>query len=185
MTTQAIGYLRVSTQDQEQSGLGLAAQRTAIINWASANQMSVIGWETDIQTGADNARPGLQQALRNGKILGCPVLVAKLDRLSRRAAYILNLVESGVEFICVDVGRQQEPMMLHMRAMFAEQERLLISQRTKAALAALKAKGKQLGGRRVGAGGNAVGAAKARAKRAEQIAARLAAPMILKQYLMS
>jgi DNA invertase Pin-like site-specific DNA recombinase len=141
----AIGYMRVSTQKQGRSGLGLEAQQTAIKNFAQAEGLTIVQWLQDVESGSHGDRPALLEALKNSKILGCPVIVAKLDRLSRDAHFILTLMKERVEFIVADIGRVEDPMMLHIHAVFAESERKKISDRTKAALAARKARGLRLG----------------------------------------
>lgn len=143
--TNAIGYIRVSTKRQGRSGLGLEAQQTAINQFAASENLTVVEWHEDIESGANSDRPSLLKALEHARILGCPVLVAKLDRLSRDAHFILGLMKERVEFICADIGRVEDPMMLHIHAVFAESERKKISDRTKAALAARKARGFTLG----------------------------------------
>jgi DNA invertase Pin-like site-specific DNA recombinase len=141
----AIGYIRVSTQKQGRSGLGLAAQKEAISQFAASEGLTVIQWLQDVESGSHSERPALIEALKNSKILGCPVVVAKLDRLSRDAHFILSLMKEKSEFIVADIGRVDDPMMLHIHAVFAESERKKISDRTKAALAARKARGLPLG----------------------------------------
>jgi DNA invertase Pin-like site-specific DNA recombinase len=141
----AIGYIRVSTQKQGRSGLGLEAQQAAINTFAQAEGLTIIQFLQDIESGSHSERPALLEALKNSKILGCPVVVAKLDRLSRDAHFILTLMKEKVEFIVADIGRVEDPMMLHIHAVFAESERKKISDRTKAALAARKARGLPLG----------------------------------------
>jgi DNA invertase Pin-like site-specific DNA recombinase len=143
--TNAIGYIRVSTQKQGRSGLGLEAQQNAIKSFAQAEGLTIVQWLKDVESGANSDRPALIEALKNSKILACPVLVAKLDRLSRDAHFILTLMKEKVEFIVADIGRVEDPMMLHIHAVFAESERKKISDRTKAALAARKARGFKLG----------------------------------------
>ena len=143
--TNAIGYIRVSTQKEGRSGLGLSAQQTAIRNFAQAEGLTIVQWLQDVESGSHSERPALLEALKNSKILGCPVVVAKLDRLSRDAHFILSLMKEKAEFIVADIGRVEDPMMLHIHAVFAESERKKISDRTKAALAARKARGFKLG----------------------------------------
>ena len=143
--TSAIGYIRVSTKRQGRSGLGLEAQREAIKQFAQADGLTIVEWQQDIESGSNSDRPALLEALEHARILCCPVVVAKLDRLSRDAHFILGLMKEKVEFICADIGRVEDPMMLHIHAVFAESERKKISDRTKAALAARKARGFRLG----------------------------------------
>jgi DNA invertase Pin-like site-specific DNA recombinase len=158
----AIAYIRVSTHKQGRSGLGLDAQRTAIADYATASGLNVLEWHQDIESGANDDRKALKLALDHAKILGAPVLVAKLDRLSRDAHFILGLMKERVEFIVTELGRQDDPFTLHIFAALAQKERLLISQRTKAAIAAAKERGRRFGNPNLKPSGNAIGAAKAR-----------------------
>lgn len=149
--TAAIGYIRVSTDTQRKSGLGLQAQRTAIAEFASRSGYEVAQWvaETETGKGADalERRPQLRQALIAARRIRAPVLVAKLDRLSRSVAFISKLMEERVPFIVTELGSTVDPFMLHVYAALAEKERDMISQRTKEALAAKKAEGFKLGNR--------------------------------------
>ena len=156
--TQAIGYCRVSTAEQGKSGLGLDAQGTAIRAFAAREGFHIDFWFTEVQSGKRvsdtlDERPQLQAALKLGKSLKCPILVSRLDRLSRDVHFISGLMVQRVEFIACELGRVADPFMLHLFAALAEKERAMISQRTKAALAALKARGVKLGSPRPEAGG--------------------------------
>jgi DNA invertase Pin-like site-specific DNA recombinase len=146
---QAVGYLRVSTQGQAHSGLGLEAQRGAIRDFSVREGLEVTRWFTDIETGkgadALDRRPNLAAALWTAEKARCPVLVAKLDRLSRDVHFISGLMTRGVEFIVTELGRQSDAFILHLFAALAEKERALISERTKAGLAAAKRRGVKLG----------------------------------------
>jgi DNA invertase Pin-like site-specific DNA recombinase len=147
----AVAYCRVSSQEQGRSGLGLEAQRAAIAAFVAINQdLEVVEWLTEVETGkrvSDTLvkRPVLAAALNMAKGLKGPVIVAKLDRLSRDVHFISGLMAHGIPFIVCALGRDADPLMLHIYAAFAEKERSLISERTKAALAALKARGIRLG----------------------------------------
>lgn len=145
----AVGYVRVSTSQQGNSGLGLEAQREAIRAFATAEGYEVIRWVTEVETGkgadALDRRPKLAEALRAARKAQCPVLVSKLDRLSRSVAFISGLMAERVEFIVTELGRQAEAFTLHLFAALAEKERELISQRTKAGLRAAKRRGQKLG----------------------------------------
>jgi DNA invertase Pin-like site-specific DNA recombinase len=145
----AIAYLRVSTQEHGRSGLGLEAQRAAIEAFARREGILVDAWHTEIETGkgsdALDRRPKLAAALQAAKKLKAPVLVSKLDRLSRDVHFISGLMAQRVEFIVTELGRQADPFVLHLFAALAEKERQLISDRTKAGLAAARAKGRALG----------------------------------------
>jgi DNA invertase Pin-like site-specific DNA recombinase len=146
----AIAYLRVSTAEQGRSGLGLEAQQATIERYAKSEGLTVSEWFTEVQSGKRvsdtlHERPQLAAALKIGKERKIPIIVAKLDRLSRSVHFISGLMEQKVEFICCDRGRQMDPFRLHIDAAFAEEERRRISIRTKDALAALKARGVKLG----------------------------------------
>jgi DNA invertase Pin-like site-specific DNA recombinase len=144
-----ISYLRVSTGRQARSGLGLEAQRAAVARFAGAEgfKLSAEFLEVESGKGADalDHRPKLAEALAEAKRRRCPVLVAKLDRLSRDVAFIAGLMAKRVPFIVAELGNDVDPFMLHIYAALAEKERRLISARTKAALAAAKARGVKLG----------------------------------------
>lgn len=149
--TRAVAYLRVSSREQGKSGLGLEAQREAIERFCEADgELTVSDWFTEIESGervSDTLfkRPQLAAALNRAAQLNGPVIVAKLDRLSRDVYFVSGLMAHGVEFIACELGRQSDPFMLHLFSALAEKERALISQRTTAALAALKRRGKVLG----------------------------------------
>ena len=149
--SQAISYLRVSTQQQGKSGLGVEAQRQAIARFAEAEGIELVAEHVEIETGkgadALDRRPKLADALAKAHRLRCPVIVAKLDRLSRDVHFISGLMAHRVPFIVAELGTDADPFMLHLFAALAEKERALISQRTKAALAAKKAQGVTLGNR--------------------------------------
>jgi DNA invertase Pin-like site-specific DNA recombinase len=145
----AIGYVRVSTKLQGRSGVGLAAQRDDIERFALQQGLKINSWYQDIQTGggvdALILRPGLAQALKEAKSLRCPLIVAKLDRLSRNVHFISGLMEHRVHFMVAALGKDCDEFTLHIYASLAEQERRLISQRNRAAAAVLKRAGKRLG----------------------------------------
>jgi DNA invertase Pin-like site-specific DNA recombinase len=169
----AIAYIRASTVKQGNSGLGLEAQEAAIKQTAQTENLNIVQWLKDVESGSNDGRVGLQEALQNAKILGCPIIVSKLDRLSRDVHFISGLMKQQVEFICCDLGRQSDPFTLHIFAALAQKERQMISTRTKAAMAAAKARGVVLGNprwREKGGhpSGTAEGAAKARAIRRAQ-----------------
>jgi DNA invertase Pin-like site-specific DNA recombinase len=149
MTKQAIGYIRVSTQKQGRSGLGIEAQRGSIARFTEAEGYTIVDEIVEVETGkgadALDRRPHLAAALNVAKRAKCPVIVAKLDRLSRDVAFISGLMAQRVPFIVAELGANADPFMLHLYAALAEKERSLISQRTRAALAAKKAAGARLG----------------------------------------
>ena len=171
-----VAYLRVSTREQGRSGLGIDAQRAAVTRFAETEGFEVVAEHVEIETGkgfdALDRRPQLTAALaearQHGK--GTPIAVAKLDRLSRDVAFVSRLMVEKVPFISVELGADADPFMLHLFAALAEKERALISQRTKAALAAAKARGQVLGNPRLAearAGVTAIRVANANAFAAE------------------
>jgi len=145
----AIGYLRVSTREQGRSGLGLAAQRHEIEAFGAREGFSVKSWHQDVQTGAGAdallLRPGLAAALKEAKSARCPLIVSRLDRLSRNVHFITGLMEHRVHFMVAAFGRDCDAFTLHIYASLAEQERKMISERVKAAAAIRKRKGKKFG----------------------------------------
>jgi DNA invertase Pin-like site-specific DNA recombinase len=167
---QAVAYTRVSTTDQEKSGLGLAAQRAAIEAFAGREGIEIAQWFTEVETGkgsdALERRPQLAAALRTGRALRGPILVSKLDRLSRDVHFVSGLMAERVEFVVTELGRQADPFVLHLFAALAEKERQLISERTRAGLAAAKAQGVVLGNPRLKAGdkSSAIAASRANAQ---------------------
>lgn len=146
----AIAYIRVSTVRQGKSGLGLEAQQSALARFAEAEGYDLIQTFTEVETGkgadALERRPQLAEALRLAKKHKSPIIVAKLDRLSRDVHFISGLMSHKTPFIVTELGPNVDPFMLHIHAAVAEQERRLISQRTRDALAAKKAQGVKLGG---------------------------------------
>src|SRR5436305_2735504 len=147
--TSAIAYYRVSTARQGKSGLGIEAQKAAIQRFAEAAGIEVLAEHTEVETGkgadALERRPELAAALAQARKAKCPVLVAKLDRLSRDVHFISGLMAHRVPFVVAELGADADPFMLHLYAALAEKERALISARTKAALVAKKAQGVTLG----------------------------------------
>jgi DNA invertase Pin-like site-specific DNA recombinase len=146
----AIAYVRVSTGRQAKSGLGLEAQQAAIRRFAEQEGLEIVATSAEVQSGKDDdqRRPQLSAALDAARKAKAPVVVAKLDRLSRDVHFISGLMKHKVAFIVADLGADTDPFMLHMYAALAEKERRMISQRTKDALASAKARGKKLGGLR-------------------------------------
>jgi DNA invertase Pin-like site-specific DNA recombinase len=144
----AIGYIRVSTAKQGRSGLGLEAQQEALQRFAEANGFAFLETLTEVESGSQDHRPELIKAIERAKRAKAHVIVAKLDRLSRDVHYISGLMKHRVPFIVAELGADTDPFMLHIYAALAEKERLMISQRTKAAMKATKARGVTLGGLR-------------------------------------
>src|SRR3954447_8721310 len=160
----AVAYYRVSTRQQQRSGLGIEAQRAAVGRFAEAEQLTIMAEYVEAETGkgadALDRRPKLAAALAAARSAKCCVVVSKLYRLSRDVAFVAGLMAQRVPFIVAELGRDADPFMLHLYAALAEKERRLISERTKAALAAKKAAGASLGNpvnlRLAGASGRAV-----------------------------
>ncbi len=140
----AIAYYRVSTQKQGASGLGLEAQETSVSAYAYINGLNIAETFTEVESGRKRNRPQLEAALAAAARLGAVLLIAKLDRLARNVAFISALMESGVDFVAVDMP-EADRLTIHVMAAVAEREAQLISARTKAALAAKKARGLPLG----------------------------------------
>ena len=176
--TKAVAYYRVSTAKQGISGLGLDAQRAAVESLCATR-----GWEiiappfTEVESGKRSDRPELLKALERCKVTGAMLVVAKLDRLSRDAAFLLTLQNSGAMFVAADMPDANN-LTVGIMALVAQQEREAISARTKAALAAAKARGQRLGNpngaaalRRAGKGTEA--ALYARQRNADEHAERL------------
>ena len=145
----AVGYLRVSTRGQGASGLGIEAQRQRIETFARQESIDVAQWFTEVESAkgasALDLRPPLKAALGAAKKLKGPVIVARLDRLSRDVSFVSGLMSKGVPFQVAELGADVDPFLLHIHAAVAEKERRLISERTRAALAAKKARGEPLG----------------------------------------
>jgi DNA invertase Pin-like site-specific DNA recombinase len=146
----AVAYVRVSTQGQGRSGLGLDAQKEAVGRFADANGFGIAQMFEEIETGkgsdALERRPQLNAALARASKIKGPIIVAKLDRLSRDVHFISGLMQHKTPFIVAELGADTDPFMLHIYAALAEKERRLISERTKAGLAAAKRRGIKLGG---------------------------------------
>jgi DNA invertase Pin-like site-specific DNA recombinase len=143
-----VAYYRVSTQKQGRSGLGLEAQRKAVAAYAASQGTAIAEEFTEVETGkgadALERRPVFAEALRKAKKIKAPIVVAKLDRLSRDVAFIATLMAKKVEFVTAD-DPTKSPFMLHIKAAVAEEERRMIAQRTRDALAAARERGVQLG----------------------------------------
>lgn len=139
-----VAYYRVSTDKQGQSGLGLEAQREAVLQFLNREKGNLLAEYTEVESGAQKQRPELSSALLECKRSKAVLVIAKLDRLSRNVHAISGLLESGVEFVAVD-NPHATKLMLHLLAAFAEHEREQIASRTRSALAAAKRRGVRLG----------------------------------------
>jgi len=139
-----VSYLRVSTDKQGRSGLGLEAQRAAVARHAAATGCAIVAEFVEIESGRKNDRPQLAAALAACRTRRAVLLIAKLDRLARNVAFVSNLMEAGVEFVAADMPTVNK-LTIHILAAVAEEEARMISARTKAALAAAKARGVKLG----------------------------------------
>jgi DNA invertase Pin-like site-specific DNA recombinase len=141
--------LSLSTKQQQRSGLGLDAQRAAVHRFAEAEGLKIIGEYVEVETGkgadALDRRQQLAAALAAARSAKCAVLVFKLDRLSHGVAFVSGLMAQRVPFIVAELGRDADPLMRHLYAALVEKERRLISERTRAALAAKKVQGGKLG----------------------------------------
>jgi DNA invertase Pin-like site-specific DNA recombinase len=144
-----VGYVRISTGRQGRSGLGLDAQRDALTRFAEAEAFELVNVFVEVETGkgadALDRRPQLAAALNEARRRRCWVVVAKLDRLSRDVHFVSGLMAQRVPFLVAELGADVDPFLLHLYAALAQKEAALISARTKAALAAAKTRGVQLG----------------------------------------
>jgi DNA invertase Pin-like site-specific DNA recombinase len=144
MNKKVVTYLRVSTERQGRSGLGLEGQRTAVADYVARTGANIVREFVEVESGRHDERPRLAEALAFARRSKATLLVAKLDRLSRSVRFIATVLDSGVEFAAADCPEANK-LLLHVLAAVAEQEALAVSQRTKAALQAAKARGTRLG----------------------------------------
>jgi DNA invertase Pin-like site-specific DNA recombinase len=142
---QVVSYLRVSTARQGTSGLGLEAQRVAVLAYCEAHGAEIVDEYREIESGRHNERPVLRQAIAYAKKIKGILVIAKLDRLARSVSFISNLMDSDIEFAACDLPEANR-LLLHVMAAVGEAEAKAISDRTVAALAAAKARGTALGG---------------------------------------
>jgi DNA invertase Pin-like site-specific DNA recombinase len=168
--TQYVAYYRVSTKRQGQSGLGLEAQQALVAPYADG----ILHSFTEVESGKVDARPQLDAALAMCRETGASILIAKIDRLSRDAAFLLTLRKAGVDIVAADMPNAGT-LEFGVRAVVAQHEREEISKRTKDALAAAKARGVKLGCPNPRAGGLASGAAR---REKQQAVAKQAMPII-------
>ncbi len=160
-----VSYIRVSTEKQGRSGLGLEAQQAAIAAFAkTANAVTVAEFQ-EVESGRNNARPELEKALKMARVMGAKLVIAKLDRLSRNAAFLLKLQDSGVDFVCCDMP-DANALTVGIMSVIAQAESRMIGDRTRAAMQAAKARGQKFGNpngaaalRRAGKGNSAACAA--------------------------
>ena len=178
MVQRFVAYERVSTARQGASGLGLEAQRNTIDAFAMARAAEILARFTEVESGKTASRPELTAAIQLARLTGATLVIAKLDRLSRNAAFLLTLRDSGVRFLAVDMPEAND-LTVGIMALVAQAEREAISRRTKEALAVAKARGVKLGNpngaaalKRAGKGGVAL--RKAVGRKADQHAADLA-----------
>jgi len=161
-----ISYLRVSTDRQVKSGLGIEAQRNAVDEFLNGGSWSLVKEYTEVESGKRTDRPKLDDAIKACRAYGAKLVIAKLDRLSRDAHFLLGLEKAGIDFVAADMPNANR-LTVGIMAMVAEEERRMISRRTKDALAAAKRRGTRLGGDR-----GVVPSKAARAKAVEAVKAR-------------
>jgi DNA invertase Pin-like site-specific DNA recombinase len=142
-----VAYYRVSTAKQGASGLGLEAQQASVRDYLNGGNWKLLAEVIEVESGKRSDRPKLEEAMRLCRLHGATLIIAKLDRLSRDAHFLLGLQKAGVEFIAVDMPSANK-LTVGIMALVAEDEAKRISDRTKAALAAAKARGVKLGGNR-------------------------------------
>ena len=170
---QFIAYYRVSTAKQGRSDLGLEAQKAAVLSHLDRDDWTMLAEFTEVESGKRADHPELVRALAACRLTGATLVIAKLNRLTRNAAFLANLMESGIEFVACD-NPHVTKFTVHILAAVAQHEREAIAKRTKEALAAAKARGKRLGGYRGGPPPDGhLGGAWRRAK-ADAFAARVA-----------
>ncbi|QOF94228.1 recombinase family protein [Novacetimonas hansenii] len=144
-----VAYYRVSTEKQGKSGLGIEAQQHSVRQFLNGGDWELLAEFTEIETGKNDDRPQLERAMNECRLTGATLVIAKIDRLSRNAAFLIGLKDAGISFVAADMPGANQ-MTIGIMALVAQQEREAISQRTKEALAAAKARGVKLGGYRGG-----------------------------------
>lgn len=173
-----VAYHRVSTSRQGRSGLGLEAQQAAVLDYLNGGRWQLKASFTEVESGGNDARPELAKALAACRMYGARLIVAKLDRLSRDARFLMNLKAQGVRFVVADMPEATD-LTVDLFSILAQHERRVISERTKAALAAAKRRGTVLGGHperisRAAARRGAAASARLRASAANEYAAAFA-----------
>ncbi len=139
-----VSYLRVSTDKQGRSGMGLEAQRAAVDAFLNGGQWELVAEFVEVETGKNDERPKLQEALHRAKVTGATLVIAKLDRLSRNVGFIAKLQDAKIKFVCADMPAADE-MTIGFLAVVAQRERKMISERTRDAMQAAKARGRKFG----------------------------------------
>ena len=168
-----VAYYRVSTAKQGRSGLGLEAQRAAVLAYLNGGNWTLSAEFTEVESGKNSARPELARALAACVLTGATLVIAKLDRLARNVAFTAKLMESGAPFVACD-NPHASAFTIHILAAVAEHEAKQISARTTAALAASQARGKVLGGYRGGPVPDSTAGTAGKRAKADAFAARLA-----------
>jgi DNA invertase Pin-like site-specific DNA recombinase len=140
-----VSYLRVSTHEQGATGLGIEAQRKAVLDWLDGGKWTLLAEFVEVESGAKGDRPELAKAFGMCRARKATLVISKLDRLSRDAHFLLGLEKAGVDFVAVDMPHANR-LTVGIMALVADEERRMISARTKAALQAAKARGVRLGG---------------------------------------
>src|ERR671910_1409756 len=140
-----VAYYRVSTAKQGASGLGLEAQQAAVRDYLNGGNWKLLAEVTEVESGKRSDRPKLDDAMRLCRLHGATLVIAKLDRLSRDAHFLLGLQKAGAKVVAADMP-EADSFLFGVMAMVADEERRMISRRTKQALAAAKARGVKLGG---------------------------------------
>ena len=148
MNGKFIAYYRVSTDHQGMNGNGMAAQRKAVEDYLNGGCWKLVGEFTEVESGKRSDRPELEKALKACRKHKAKLVIAKLDRLSRNVHFISGLMERKVDFVACDMP-SANAFMINVYAAVAQEERRMISDRTKAGLAAAKARGVKLGGPRL------------------------------------
>lgn len=162
-----VAYYRVSTRQQKRSGLGLLAQQDAVRRYIEANPGNLIAELTEVESGRKSSRPKIAEALWLCRVYDAKLVIARLDRLARSAALIAKLLETGVDFVAADFPLANR-FTIHILAAVAEYEAKLISERTRAAMAAAIARGRKFGGRRTPDGYPYLAAARSASHRAHR-----------------